>query len=389
MNNNDDINNSVMISNMISFDHIINNKISKVFRKYGNNMYGFLNYDKDYLSLNDTQTGLYRSIIFSYPERKVLSFCPSKSITYSYFKILFPILDTDNHISEHIDGEIISLFYDSRQESWLLANQYNLSFYEKSKKNKNKTILQHFFQSVGYHENSILNELPFLKDLKKTCNYVFILNFDNYTKNPKLYLTNIFQVQCNLPNTVKFVPEFEYKSWPEINKIPKLHFPKTHIFESYYDLDEFLRYLHKPVKIVIINNKTGLRTYAENNEQLFITRANELESFIKYLFFCLNRIYNDYKICEMYPHYARKMYTMKNVYEFMIDNVHQTYIDYYIGKKTIELNEPFKKYLIDIHKTYYVPTINSLQPTLITRKIVKDYFNKINPFELLNLFESL
>ena len=72
MNNNDDINNSVMISNMISFDHIINNKISKVFRKYGNNMYGFLNYDKDYLSLNDTQTGLYRSIIFSYPERKVL-----------------------------------------------------------------------------------------------------------------------------------------------------------------------------------------------------------------------------------------------------------------------------------------------------------------------------
>ena len=30
MNNNDDINNSVMISNMISFDHIINNKISKV-----------------------------------------------------------------------------------------------------------------------------------------------------------------------------------------------------------------------------------------------------------------------------------------------------------------------------------------------------------------------
>ena len=132
-----------------------------------------------------------------------------------------------------------------------------------------------------------------MKDLKKTCNYVFILNFDNYTKNPKLYLTNIFQVQCNLPNTVKFVPEFEYKSWPEINKIPKLHFPKTHIFESYYDLDEFLRYLHKPFKIVIINNKTGLRTYAENNEQLFITRANELDSFIKYLFFCLNRIYND------------------------------------------------------------------------------------------------
>ena len=184
MNNNDDINNSVMISNMISFDHIINNKISKVFRKHGNNMYGFLNYDEDYLSLNDTQTGLYRSIIFSYPERKVLSFCPSKSISYSYYRLLFPILDSDNDISEHIDGELLSLFYDNRQETWLLANKYNLSFYEKPKKNRNKTIVQLFFKSLGYHENTIISELPFLKDFKKTCNYVFILNFDNDTKNP-------------------------------------------------------------------------------------------------------------------------------------------------------------------------------------------------------------
>ena len=146
---------------------------------------------------------------------------------------------------------------------------------------------------------------------------------------------------------------------------------------------------HLPFKFVLVNNKTGLRTCIENNEQLFTTRANEMDSFNKYLFFCLNRIYSDYKICDIYPHYARNMYMMKNIYEFMIDNLHQTYVDYFIQKKTIELNEPFKKYLIDIHKTYYIPTINSLQRTLITRKIVKDYFNKISPFELHKLFESL
>ena len=61
MNNIDDINNSVMISNMISFDHIINKKISIVFRKYGNNMYGFLNYDEDYLSLNEFDMNNYLS----------------------------------------------------------------------------------------------------------------------------------------------------------------------------------------------------------------------------------------------------------------------------------------------------------------------------------------
>lgn len=384
--NNNDIKNSVMISNMISFDHIINNKISKVFRKYYNNMYGFLNYDESYLSLNDTQTGLYRSIIFSYPERKILSFCPSKSISYSYYRTLFPLMDSDNYITEHIDGELIQLFYDSRQESWLLANKYNLGFYEKFKK---KTINQYFSKSLGYHEKEELKNLPFLKDLNKNCNYVFILSFDGYNENPKLYLTNVFQVQCNLPNTIKFIPEFEYQSWPEINNIKELYFPKKQTFESYYDLDEYLRYLHKPHKIVLINNKTGLRCNIQNNENLFVIRAKEIDSFQKYLFFCLNRIHKDYKVCDTYPHYARDMYAMKNIYEFMIDNIHQTYVDYFIQKKTIELNEPFKKYLIDIHKTYYIPTIKDIVPNLITRKIVKDYFNKLSPFELHKLFESI
>lgn len=388
-NDNDDINNSVMISNMISFDHIMNNKISKVFRKHGNNMYGFLNYDENYLSLNDTQTGLYRSIIFSYPERKVLSFSPSKSISYSYYRVLFPLMDPDTYITQHIEGELIQLFYDTRQESWLLASKTNLGFYEKSIWNKEKTILQYFVKSLGYHENKQLSDISFLTKLNKFCNYVFIISLDHYTKEPKLYLTNVFQVHCNLPNTIKFIPEFEYRTWPEFTNVKNLYFPEKNTFESYYDVDEYLRYLHKPHKFVMINNKTGLRCNIENSEYVLFNRVKEIDSFNKYLFFCLNRIHKDYKVCDIYPHYARNMYAMKNIYEFMIDNVHQTYVDYFIMKKTIELNEPFKKYLMDIHKTYYIPTIKDIVPNLITRKIVKDYFNKLSPVELHKLFDSM
>ena len=59
------INNAVLISNMVSFDHVINNKITKSFQKSENIMYGFLNYDKNYLSMNDLQTGVFKSVIFS------------------------------------------------------------------------------------------------------------------------------------------------------------------------------------------------------------------------------------------------------------------------------------------------------------------------------------
>ena len=385
MNNKNEIKNTIMISNMISFDHIINNKISKIFRKYDNTMYGFLNYDKNYLSLNDTHTGLYRSIVFSYPERKILSYCPSKSISYSYYKTLFPLLDTDSYLTKHIEGQLLQLFYDNRQETWLLANENNFSCFEKK---KDKFILQYFLKSLGYNENTLLNELPFLKELSKLCNYVFILSFRNI-QHPKLYLINVYQIQCNLPNTIYLVPEFEYSKWNEIKDIKNLYFPEKLTFESYSDLDEYLQYLHKPQKLILINNKTGVRTYVENNEQNFINRINLINPFNKYLFFCLNRICKDYKICDIYPQYARDMYGMKTNFEYMIDNIHQTYVDYYILKKTIELHPPFKKYLIDIHKTYYIPSIKTSKRVLITRKIVKDYFNQISPFELYNLLEII
>ena len=83
------------------------------------------------------------------------------------------------------------------------------------------------------------------------------------------------------------------------------------------------------------------------------------------------------------------MYEMKTNFEYMIDNIHQTYVDYFILKKTSELQDPFKKYLIDIHKTYYIPSIQTRKRILITRKTVKDYFNLISPFELYNLLETI
>ena len=385
MNNKNEIKNTVMISNMISFDHITNNKVSKIFRKYDNNMYGFINYDKNYLSLNDTHTGIYRSIVFSYPERKVLSYCPSKSISYSYYKSLFPLLNADSYLTKYIEGQLVQLFYDNRQETWLLANENNFSCFEKK---NDITTMELFLKSIGYDKKFALNELPFLKNLSKLCNYVFIISSRDM-ETPKLYLINVYQIHCNLPNSIYFIPEFEYSKWDEIKDIKKIHFPEKLTFESYSDLDEHLQYLHKPQKLVLINNKTGMRTHIENKEHIFVERTKLVNPFNRYLFFCLNRICKNYKICDIYPQYSRDMYEMKTNFEYMIDNIHQTYVDYFILKKTSELQDPFKKYLIDIHKTYYIPSIQTRKRILITRKTVKDYFNLISPFELYNLLETI
>ena len=386
MNNNNDINNSVLISNMISFDFVINNKITKSFRKSDNSMYGFLNYDKDYLSKNDLQTGLFRSVIFSYPERKILSFCPAKSISYHYFNEMFPFLTKNIQISSFIDGIMIQLFFDDRIEKWKIASKYNMDGIEIPNKYNKKNIHQLFMLALKMDENDSLKNVYFINELPKTCNYIFRLLIEE--NQYKLYLNNVFQVRCNLPNSIKYVPEFEYKNWPCLKNLKFIHFPESHIFESYCDLNEYISYVHKPVKFILTNTDTGLRTKIESEEQVLKEKSKLIPNFEKYLFFCLHRIHNDYKICEMYPQYNREMWNMRNLFELMIDNVHQYYIDYFIKKTTYCMNEPFKKYLEDIHKHIYLPSLKIKQPILIKRTIIKDYFLGLSPNELTNLFMS-
>ncbi len=384
--NNNDINNSVLISNMISFDYVINNKITKSFRKSDNNMYGFLNYDKDYLSINDLQTGLFRSVIFSYPERKILSFCPAKSISYIYFKEMFPCLTKNIQISSFIDGIMVQLFFDDRIKQWKLASKYNMDGIEVPNKYNKKNIYQLFMLALKMNENDLLKNVYFINELPKTCNYIFRLLIEE--NEYKLYLNNVFQVQCNLPNSIKYVPEFEYKSWACFKNLKFVHFPESHMFESYNDLDEYISYIHKPVKFILTNTDTGLRTKVESEEQVLKVKSKLIPNFEKYLFFCLQRIHNDYKICEMYPQYNREMWNMRNLFETMVDNVHQYYIDYFVRKTSDSMHEPFKKYLEDIHKHIYLPSLKNKQPILIKRTIIKEYFLELSPNELTNLFMS-
>ena len=377
------INNAVLISNMISFDHVINNKITKSFQKSENIMYGFLNYDNDYLSVDDLQTGVFKSVLFSYPQRTVLSFCPAKSISYHYFREIFPTLNEDIQISSYNDGCIIQLFYDSRLEKWKLATKNHVYTLEQIDKNNKKNIYQKFVTCLQEKEDVLLENIDFIQKLPQSCNYVFCLSTEN-----KLYLNSVFQIQCALPNSIKYVPEFEYKQWDCFQNI-NIHFPSSHWFESYNDLNEYLKYIHEPIKYVLTNTKTGLRTKIQTDQHIFLKRSKVTPNFEKYLFFCLYRIHNDYKIYELYPQYYKEMWNMKILFESMIDNVHQMYVDYFIQKRSLELKEPFKKYLLDIHKHIYLPSLKSRYPVIVKRSMIKTYFSELSPNELTNIFIDL
>ena len=84
---------SAIISNMMSMNSCPKNKVNICLQRAEEQIYSIVNYDRQYVNKDDLYLGLYRSVIFSFPSKKLLSYSPSKAISYSYFKTLFPCLN--------------------------------------------------------------------------------------------------------------------------------------------------------------------------------------------------------------------------------------------------------------------------------------------------------
>ena len=82
------MNESVLISNMMSIDFCPRDKLKLGFQRTKSQMYSILNYDKNYVCKDDLYVGMYRSVIFSFPNKKLLSYTPSKSISFNRFKTI-------------------------------------------------------------------------------------------------------------------------------------------------------------------------------------------------------------------------------------------------------------------------------------------------------------
>ena len=103
-----------------------NYNIFKIKTKYYNKnnvQYKILNYDSEMLCFDDYISSLYRSVIASFPENKILSFSPQKSLDKDKFIEKYPNIDDSMIINEIIEGTMINLFYDSRIEKWEISTK--------------------------------------------------------------------------------------------------------------------------------------------------------------------------------------------------------------------------------------------------------------------------
>jgi hypothetical protein len=375
---------------MLNLDNVTSEKIKRKHYYTPLSNYLILNYDKNFMSFDDTNTGMYRSVIFTYPDKNVVCFSTPKSIPLSIFKTKYPEISNNIYINEAVEGVAVNLFYDMNIHKWNISTKNSIGgkywFYgKKGNATKHVTFLEMFMEAIHECEKRDLNDVAILEYLPKEYCYNFILQHSENSillpiDSARLFLIGVYSIKNN---EVEYVPHLEYKKWDifrQLNGI--IEFPKEYNVSTYDDL---------------IGNKTNLKgfmvTNMETGERAKISNKNyedlklllSVKPQLQYQFFCLNRIGKEKveEYLKMFPKLKKEFNTLKHLYKDFTKNVFTSYLSKYVYKENDLILEKYQSHIYKIHHNLYLPLLNKRTITKIRYKNVVDYFNNMDPRELI------
>ena len=382
---------------LYNVNHITGNPSSKInIRKYkkDNHSYEIWNYDKDFLAFDEKEnTLLCRSVIFSFPENKLLSYSPGKTISSEIFTNLYSE-QKDIYINEYIDGTMINLFYDPRIKSWEIATKNAVGghyFLFNNKKKSSKTVRNMFIECLTSKKLTSDNDLSTMKLLEhfpKNYSYTFVMcHPENVIIYPiphrLLYLTAVYDIT---PKTKRFVniPQCIFEDW-EFFQNTTIIFPKSKKIENWSDLSNLSLFKKNQdvIGYMALHLPSGKRCKFINPiyEEMKHIRNLDPQYVLHYL--CLKRMNFVDQYLTSFPEFRKMFYIFKKHCDEFIENLHTAYLVKYVWRNTKDrLHEKFEKYANDIHRDIYLPSINR-NKIQITRKIIHDYIMNKPPGEIL------
>lgn len=364
-------------------------------------MYMLFNYDNDMLCYDDKKKGIYRSVVVSYPEARVLSFAPPKTLPYVYFQKIYPEWRDEMHVNEYIEGCMIQLFYDSRIGEWEISTEKCIgglghfsSFYHNNKHTHiSMNFRKLFVLAMGGTHDIDLNNLPFLEYLSKEMSYTFILQQPTHDiqeaaiPHLRLYLIAVYFIGANSKNSISYVSNSVYEKWDMFTNIHGLfEFPKRIAVDSYVELDEYMNSCHSK-RVVIANMQTGVRSIITTREYRRIQSIQNTHPRDIYQFLCLNRINQLYGYLHFFPKLRKTLMHISDQYTLYIEQLRQLYAQFYIHKNIKTVPERYSIILQEIHKKLYVPSIKTKSGVHINRHVIREFLNTKDPYEVLHLLQ--
>ena len=389
------------MSNVYNIDTVNYNKDKIKTKTYNksNITYTILNYDNNFICDNDLLNRYYRSLIVSSPENKLLAFSPQKSLKPEAFIEKYSTIDKTIFMNEIIEGTMVNLFFDERVQQWEIStrgavggsyfyyrNQYDMD----SDKKKQNSFYQMFLEALGAGDNQSLNELSLLQDLPKNYSYSFVLQHpDNHIVLPiskcSIYLVSVFELQEE--NVVKYISPLEYQYWDSFKNVNNLIlFPKQYNYENYEQLKEencSIQTEFTNLGVMVTNVETGERTAFKNPtyEEVKLLRGNNPN--LQYQYLCLRKTRKIQDFLFYFPQYKKIFFRFYQEYENFVNNVHFSYLTYYVQKQGVQISKKYSPHIYKIHHEIYLPSLQTEEPIIIKRRVVKEYFDNLEPREMI------
>ena len=399
--------------------------------------YTILNYTPE-----NPDSTIYRSVILDTNTQVPVSFSPVKSIPFTEFAEKYPTLSEDIQITEMAEGTMINLFYDNTVEKWQIAtksavgghywyfnqNPPGVSNTVTSNTTISNTVISNtvisktfrkmFYDALRAEYATPLSDIPFISDLNKNVVYSFVLQHpENHLvfriDHPRLILVSMFLIVKNsgreaegvrgnsgersskefapthTENTyhVELIPQYDFTNIvPELPMYSGMVNAPDNIFCNEIQSTSALVHLKFGNKkgVVITNTRTGERTKLDNPEYLKRKELRGNHPHLHYQYLALvhmGKVHEFLHYFPMYSHMFRQFYTQ---YQTFITDVHQAYVSYYIHRNTdTQLPKRHFIHAARIHHSIYIPSLSTAQKTVIKRKVVQEYFSKMDPREIL------
>jgi hypothetical protein len=376
---------------VLNLDDVKSEKIKRKYYYTPSSNYLILNYDKKFMSFDDTNTGMYRSVIFSYPDKNVVCFSTPKSIPFSVFNIKYPLITNNIFINEALEGVAVNLFYDKTIDKWNISTKNSIGgkywFYgKKDNSSKQVTFLEMFMDAIHECEKRDLNDVAIFEYLPKEYCYNFILQHSENAillpvQKSKLYLIGVYSINNN---EVEYISQKDYQTWDIFRQLDGIiHFPKEYNVSNYNNL--FLNNRDITKGYMVTNIETGERTKILNKKYEDLKDLLSIKPQLQYQYLCLNHIGKEKveEYLQLFPKLKKEFYVIKQLYKEFIKNVFISYLTKYVYKDDEPILEKYQSHIYKIHHNLYLPLLNKNTITRIRYKNVVDYFNKMEPRELM------
>jgi hypothetical protein len=341
----------------------------------------------------------YRSIILD-PDRNILCYSPPNGMSIESLFEQYDKNSEDICVNEIIEGTMINLFYDTRKNNgnggWEIATRSNIQcnnwFYRTEYNNVNptqKTFQKMFFDCFGYDIHHIEEITYFDEKFNKNYCYSFVMQHPNnhivlYCHTPTVYLVSVYE---KLPeNKIRFISPDEYESWDLFLDVPiyfPARMPSEKLAEDYKTKYCNLNSLHTFLGFMFTNKKTGERAALSNPvyEKVKELRGNNPN--LQYHYFTLLKSNQVEHFLYYFPNYRGIFDVFREKYEYFITCVHQCYYSYYVKKENIPIYKDFFIHVSRIHHQIFLTELAQGRKKIITRKVVKEYFDSLSPSSIV------